>query len=101
MLIENWKLPADLDSVAGKIEYVDFLVWLIMQSGGLRNRVYKTHVSRIQGLGMRLDDITLTTHHQTINFKTINRVPTGTTQSSCKDLKKYKTPKKQRYKKTQ
>ena len=47
MLIENWKLPADLDSVAGKIEYVDFLVWLIMQSGGLRNRVYKTHVSRI------------------------------------------------------
>ena len=47
MLIENWKLPADLDSVAGKIEYVDFLVWLIMQSGGLGNRVYKTHVSRI------------------------------------------------------
>ena len=46
-LIGNWKLPADLDSVAGKIEYVDFLVWLIMQSGGLGNRVYKTHVSRI------------------------------------------------------
>ena len=60
MLIENWKLPADLDSVAGKIEYVDFLVWLIMQSGGLGNRVYKTHVSRIHGLGMRLDDISVT-----------------------------------------
>ena len=60
MLIENWKLPADLDSVAGKIEYVDFLVWLIMQSGGLGNRVYKTHVSFIQGLGMRLDDIRVT-----------------------------------------
>ena len=69
LLIEKWKLPPDLDSVAGKIEYVDFLVWLIMQSGGLRNRVYKTHVSRIQGLGMRLDDISVTTQHQRDDYQ--------------------------------
>ena len=63
MLIENSEITSRFRSrVAGKIEYVDFLVWLIMQSGGLGNRVYKTHVSRIQGLGMRLDDISVTTH---------------------------------------